>query len=139
MSSGSRIFLFYLYMCECIPPCGKTKNDTDLKFATHTPLDPMLKRVFCFFRKNYPEGRQPRKTAVSRGFSAYRLNFLFFRKNDPKDILTCKNEYRCMGGLASCRETDHDVPTRNRISPLFIRYFYGIFYIALKCRSRAFH
>ena len=43
-SSRSRIFLFSLvYVCIrvviCVMPPGETKNDTELKFGTHTPLD----------------------------------------------------------------------------------------------------
>ena len=45
-SSRSRIFLFslvYIYVCICVfmfvRPPGQTKNDRDLKFGTHTPLD----------------------------------------------------------------------------------------------------
>ena len=28
---------------------GQTKNDTDLKFGTHTPIDLIEKQVSCFF------------------------------------------------------------------------------------------
>ena len=47
-SSRSRIFLnslvyvcvyTYIYVCNCVTPPGQTKNDTDLKFGTHTPVD----------------------------------------------------------------------------------------------------
>ena len=40
-SSRSRIFLFSLcvYVVMCVMPPGQTKNDIDLKFGTHTPLD----------------------------------------------------------------------------------------------------
>ena len=43
-SSRSRIFLISLvYVCICVFICvmppGQTKNDTDLKFGTHIPLD----------------------------------------------------------------------------------------------------
>ena len=37
---------------------------------------PHLNKGFLFFRKSNPEGRQPRKTAVSRRFSAYFLDCL---------------------------------------------------------------
>ena len=52
------------------------ENDTDLKFGTYTPIDHIQKLVFLFFRKNNPEGRLPRKTAVSRRFSAYLFDCL---------------------------------------------------------------
>ena len=35
----------------CVTPRGQTKNDTDLKFGTHTPIDLIKKRAFCFFEK----------------------------------------------------------------------------------------
>ena len=41
-------------------PLDQTKNDTDLKFDEHTPLDYNLlskKVFFCFFRKSNPWGR----------------------------------------------------------------------------------
>ena len=47
-SSRSRIFLFsivyacicvFIYVCICVTPPGQTKNDTDLKFVTHSPID----------------------------------------------------------------------------------------------------
>ena len=39
-SSRSRIFLISLvFVCICVTPPGQTKNDTDLKFGTHTPID----------------------------------------------------------------------------------------------------
>ena len=49
---------------------------------------------FLFFRKNDPEGRQPRKTSVSRGFSPYLLYCLVkihVRRAAAEDILkfTC--------------------------------------------------
>ena len=40
---------------------------------THSPR-PYLKTGFLFFRESDPEGPQPRKTAVSRGFFAYLLD-----------------------------------------------------------------
>ena len=36
-----------MYVFICVTPPGQTKNDTDLKFGTHTPLD----RNFGFFAK----------------------------------------------------------------------------------------
>ena len=36
----------------CVTPPGQTKNDKDLKFGTHTPIDLIEKRVFFLFRKN---------------------------------------------------------------------------------------
>ena len=33
-----------------IPP-AQSKNDTDLKFGTHTPIDLIYKMIFCFFEK----------------------------------------------------------------------------------------
>ena len=33
-----RVYLF-IYVCICVTPPGQTKNDTDLKFGTHTPID----------------------------------------------------------------------------------------------------
>ena len=50
------------------------KNATDLKFGTHTPIDLSKEWLFIFSKKNDPEGRYPRKTAVSRGLSAYLLD-----------------------------------------------------------------
>ena len=41
-----------IYVCNCVMPPGQTKNDTDLKFGTHTPLDHILKQVF--FSKKSP-------------------------------------------------------------------------------------
>ena len=43
----------YLYICVFIgvTHLGQTKNDTDLKFGAHTPIDLIRKRVFCFFEK----------------------------------------------------------------------------------------
>ena len=38
-----------IYVFTCVAPPGLTKNETDLKFGTHTPLDNIQKRVFCFF------------------------------------------------------------------------------------------
>ena len=41
-------------MCVLVYVCtspGQTKNNTDLKFDTHTPIDLIEKRVFCFFEK----------------------------------------------------------------------------------------
>ena len=51
-SSRSRIFLnslvylcmyVFIYLCiylfNCVTSPGQTKNDTDLKFGTHTPID----------------------------------------------------------------------------------------------------
>ena len=43
-------------LCMCVTPPGQTKNDTDLKFGTHTPIDLIWKRVFCFFLKQWPWG-----------------------------------------------------------------------------------
>ena len=34
-----------------VTPPGQTKNDTDLKFDTYTPLDHISKWLFCFFEK----------------------------------------------------------------------------------------
>ena len=52
-SSGTRIFIFSLvnvsWVCPETP--GQTKNDTDLKFGTHTPLPHTWKRVFCLPEK----------------------------------------------------------------------------------------
>ena len=67
-SSRSRIFLISLvYLCmylfNCVTPPGQTKNDTELKFGTHTPMPWTLsKNVFfvLFFGKNLHDGRQPR-------------------------------------------------------------------------------
>ena len=28
-----------VYVCICVTPPGQMKNDTDLKFGTHTPID----------------------------------------------------------------------------------------------------
>ena len=43
----------YVFICVfiCVTPPGQMKNDTDLKFSTHTPIALIKKRVFCFFRK----------------------------------------------------------------------------------------
>ena len=43
-SSRSRIFLIslvyvFIYICMCVTSPGQTKNKTDLKFGTHTPID----------------------------------------------------------------------------------------------------
>ena len=43
-NSRSRIFLISLeyvciYLCMCDTSPDQTKNDTDLKFGTHTPID----------------------------------------------------------------------------------------------------
>ena len=47
-----RVFSFiHIYMC-CKGPPGQTKNGTDLKFGTHTPLDYIYKWFFIrFFEK----------------------------------------------------------------------------------------
>ena len=59
--SRSRIFLISLvyvgmyvciYLFVCVTPPGRTKNDTDLKFGTHTPIDLIKKQVFCFLEKS---------------------------------------------------------------------------------------
>ena len=56
-SSRSRIFLNSLvYLCMCVTSPGQTKNDTDLKFGTHTPID-YLKTGFSSFRKNHRDCR----------------------------------------------------------------------------------
>ena len=34
-----------------VTPPGQSKNDTDLKFGTHTPIDLIYKMIFCFFEK----------------------------------------------------------------------------------------
>ena len=47
----SSIALFFIYVYV---PLDQTKNDTDLKFDEHTPLDYNLlskKVFFCFFSK----------------------------------------------------------------------------------------
>ena len=57
-SSRSRIFLISLvYVCICLFICVTSpgKNDTDLKFSTHTPID--QKTGFLFFRRNPRDGR----------------------------------------------------------------------------------
>ena len=43
-SSRSRIFLIslvyvFIYICMCVTSPGQTKNETYLKFGTHTPID----------------------------------------------------------------------------------------------------
>ena len=66
-SNRSRIFLYSLvYVCMCVTPTGQTKNDTGLNFGTHTPLNHIQKRVFCFCQKS-----DHQKTALSRGFFTY--------------------------------------------------------------------
>ena len=40
-----------VYVFLFVTPPGQTKNDTDLKFATHPPLDHIWERLFCFFIK----------------------------------------------------------------------------------------
>ena len=69
-------FCMYLFVSHLL---AKQKNDTDLKFGTHS-LRPYLKTgfLFFFFRKTDPEDRYPRKTAASRGFSAYLPDALFY-------------------------------------------------------------
>ena len=63
----------------CVTPSGHAKNDTDLKFGMDTPLDHISKRVFfLFFQKSDSEGRWPRTTAASRGYTAYVLDCLVF-------------------------------------------------------------
>ena len=62
-------------MCVCIQvfinvfirvtPPGQKKNDTNLKFGTHNPIDLIKKRVF---QKSDPKDRKLKKTAVSCGF-----------------------------------------------------------------------
>ena len=55
---------------------GQMKNDTDLKFGTHPPLD-YLK---FFFWKGALKGRYLWKTAVSSGFYANLLNFIVMER-----------------------------------------------------------
>ena len=42
-AAGRGYSYFHLHVCVriylCVKPPGQTKNDTDLKFGTHTPLD----------------------------------------------------------------------------------------------------
>ena len=46
--------------------------------SVHTLPSTISKSYFLFFRKSYPEGRYPKKTSVSREFSAYLLDCLLF-------------------------------------------------------------
>ena len=39
----------FIYVLLCVTPPGQMKKDTDLKFGTHTLIDLIWKRVFCFF------------------------------------------------------------------------------------------
>ena len=55
---------------------NQTKNDRDLEFGTHTPLD-HIKNMFSLFQKNSePAARWLKKTVESNGFSAYLLDCL---------------------------------------------------------------
>ena len=68
------IFVF-IYLCVALP-LSKMKNDTELKFGTHSPKLHLI-TVFFFFSKIGPRGSPPpRETAMSRGFSAYLLDCL---------------------------------------------------------------
>ena len=76
-SSRSRILLISLvyvciYLCICVTSLGQTKNDTDLKFGTHTPID------FCFFDQITVTAASLEKLPchVDFGFSAYLLDCL---------------------------------------------------------------
>ena len=58
-------------MCLCVGctgPPGQTKNDTDLKFGTHTPLDHIQNGFSFFFSKSNPEGRWPKKNLCQMDF-----------------------------------------------------------------------
>ena len=35
----SYVVFVCIYLCICVTPSGQTKNDTDLEFGTHTPVD----------------------------------------------------------------------------------------------------
>ena len=34
-----------------VTPPGQSKNESDLKFGKHTPIDLVYKMIFCFFEK----------------------------------------------------------------------------------------
>ena len=64
----------YVFICATSP--GQTNNNTDLIFCTHTGIDLILKGVFCFAEKILVTAASLKKTAMSRGFSAYLLDCL---------------------------------------------------------------
>ena len=70
----------FMYLCHASWPNEKRYRAEIRYIYSHRPY---LKTIFCFFRKNDPQGRQPRKIAVSRGFSAYLLDCLVFHDFYP--------------------------------------------------------
>ena len=53
------VFIYvFIYLFICVTPPGQMKNDTDLKYGTHAPIDLILSKNGCFVssKKNDPEG-----------------------------------------------------------------------------------
>ena len=108
-------FSLFVYLFMCVTPPGQTKNDKD----THSPRPHLRTVFFLFFQKSDPEGRQPWKTAVSRGFSAYLLDclviyFILFIIG----IVICINTYKSRLLCA------------NKNDPLFLK---GRFFVRILC------
>ena len=63
----------FIYVCHVSWPNEKRYKPEIWHTYSHWHY---LKTFFLFFRSNHRDGRKPRKTAVSRGFSAYLLDCL---------------------------------------------------------------
>ena len=42
-----------MYLCMCVTPPGQTKNDTDLKFGTHTTIDLQEKGILLYMDREH--------------------------------------------------------------------------------------
>ena len=66
----------FIHLLMCVTSPGQTKNVTDMKFGTYTPIDLIQKRVFCFFYQITVTAASLEKLPCYVDFSAYLLDCL---------------------------------------------------------------
>ena len=75
------VYVVFVYVFICLTSPGPTKNDTDLIFGTHTRIDLILKRVFCFAEKILVTAASLKKLPCHVDFSHISLIALFNSKS----------------------------------------------------------
>ena len=97
-SSRSRIFLFslvYVCMYEFIYLCHASWIN-EKRYRPEIWYTRFPRPHFLFFRKSDPEGRQPRKTAVSSGFFAYHVDCLILSLFTSLILNPCITPLQCL-------------------------------------------